>query len=346
MLFVTISGIEKMDKESKFPKINPSAFTGESGVNIVKSIVESELGWLFRSNHVEHDFGIDAYLDVITDKGQVTGKSIAVQIKSGQSYFSESNEIGYIFRDNIAHLNYYSNLDVLIVILIVDTIKKQVFWEVFNRNKTDRVGKNWKMTIPKNHLLTKSSKTEFIKFVGPITDYASQLESYWQFNQLLTKADNRILFTVPKKDVIDNRYSYLLSGLERLQVTSDLILKLRNRVDVSFDDYEDDSRELFEIPEVKNWILNIFPLTNCWPYLMAMDEGSGFLKLLFFCHVPIEKVLIGSTRKYRVEYEAEDAIPFIEMIFHQLNIYCDENNLSHDTNVELSDKLVKFLFNA
>ena len=73
---------------------------------------------------MEHDFGIDGYMDVISEKGQVTGKSIAFQLKTGTSFFNEENEIGYVFRGEIKHLNYYLNLDTPIVIVILNNISK------------------------------------------------------------------------------------------------------------------------------------------------------------------------------------------------------------------------------
>jgi hypothetical protein len=73
----------------ELPKYSQSSKTGEDGITIVKNIVENELKWVFRKNHQENDFGIDAYFDVISEIGQVTGKSIAVQIKTGKSYFTE-----------------------------------------------------------------------------------------------------------------------------------------------------------------------------------------------------------------------------------------------------------------
>lgn len=43
------------------------------------------------------DFGIDAYFDVVRDL-DVTGQSVAAQIKCGVTYFAESTEGGYTYR--------------------------------------------------------------------------------------------------------------------------------------------------------------------------------------------------------------------------------------------------------
>ena len=54
-------------------------------------------------NHKENDFGIDAFIDVIAEFGQVTGKTIAAQVKTGSSYFKEKNEC-LILKANVKYL--------------------------------------------------------------------------------------------------------------------------------------------------------------------------------------------------------------------------------------------------
>jgi hypothetical protein len=48
-----------INENSPFPKINSSSLTGEIGTTILKKLVETKLGWLYRQNHQENDFGID-----------------------------------------------------------------------------------------------------------------------------------------------------------------------------------------------------------------------------------------------------------------------------------------------
>jgi hypothetical protein len=330
-----------MNEDSKFPIINVSTRIGEQGITIIKDIIEKNLKWLFRQNHLEHDFGIDGYMDVISEKGQVTGKSIAFQLKTGTSFFNEENEIGYVFRGESKHLNYYLNLDIPIIIIILNNISKVAYWEIFNASKTEKAGNSWKLTIPKNQKLNFSSKSELLKHIGPITDFTSQLENDWKINKLLKAGNNRVLFRIPKQDIQQKNYDFLITALNRIQATKDLILHLKGRVDISFDDYEDDNRELYEIPEVKNWIKELYKLSNCWPYMMAMDEHSGFMKVLFISHISsIEKKLIG--KGYNVEFEPKVMWPFIEEMYLKLNGYCQENSLSLKTNKEISGKIISY----
>jgi len=334
-----------MNQKSSFPKINLNTLTGEKGATILKNIVENHLGWLYRQNHQENDFGIDGYIDIITEVGQITGKSIAFQLKSGTSYFKEQNEIGIVFRGDKKHLNYYLNLDIPIIIILLEIENEQAFWQVFDATKTEKSGDNWKMTIPKTNKLNKSSKQNLLKYVSPSTDYVSQIEDEWKLNEILRKGNNRILFRIPKEDVTNKKYEFITDALERIQNTPELILHLKSRVDISFDEYENDPRELFEISEVKDWIVELFKKSNCFPYLFAMDRASGFMKLAFFSHIPIiDKSIVDG--RFKLKYETENASKFIENLFGKLNEYCANNGLVYETNVEITNKIVEYFIDA
>jgi hypothetical protein len=63
-----------------------SAVTAKQGINFVRSTVENA-GSLFIKIEQENDLGIDALLELIKDERPLN-KQIAVQIKSGQSYYN------------------------------------------------------------------------------------------------------------------------------------------------------------------------------------------------------------------------------------------------------------------
>lgn len=50
-------------------------------------VLETQLRWLFREQPTE-DYGIDAHTEVV-DGEEVTGRLLALQIKSGSSWFNE-----------------------------------------------------------------------------------------------------------------------------------------------------------------------------------------------------------------------------------------------------------------
>lgn len=322
----------------KLPKYDVSSKKGEDGTTIVKAIVEDKLKWIFRKNNLENDFGIDAYIDLITDKSHVTGKSIALQIKTGDSYFKEQNDIGWIFHGELKHLNYYLNHDIPVVIVLVDDQKKSAYWCLCDPSKTEKAGENWKITVPFNQKLEASSKSELSKYVSPITDYVSQLEYFWEVNKHLKETD-RIIFIVDKSDIEKKNYSQLIMAFARLEVNAELILNLKGKVDVWIHGYDEDKRELYEIKEVKEWLIDVFKKINSWTYFLAMDKTAFFLKSLFICHAKVTRITHGKI--CTIKYEKSEN--FILEMLNGLNEFCDKHNISEATNKELTYKLFKYL---
>ena len=110
--------------------------------------------WIFREQLV-CDHGIDAHIE-FRHEGQATGRLIALQIKTGDSYFAEENTEGYVFRDT-SHLRYWldHSLSVLVVIVRPDT--EEAFWQKITPETIEETGKGWKTTIPKHQTYSSAS---------------------------------------------------------------------------------------------------------------------------------------------------------------------------------------------
>ncbi len=67
-----------------------SAITSKEGINFVRSAVESS-GSFFMKIEQESDLGIDALLEFIRDERPLN-QQIAIQIKSGASYYNAETE--------------------------------------------------------------------------------------------------------------------------------------------------------------------------------------------------------------------------------------------------------------
>jgi len=325
----------------ELPKYNKSQETGEIGLSIVKKVVESQLNWIFRKNHQEHDFGIDAYIDVIAEFGQVTGKSIALQIKTGKSYFDEETELGWVYRGQMSHLNYYLNHQIPIIILIVNDQTEEIFWCLCDADKTDKAGNNWKIIIPRRQRLTKESKTELAKYISPVIDYVSQLEHFWEGNKILKEHD-RIMLFVAKDEILEMNFSNLVMSFNRFETSGDdLIIHLRNKIDIFVHGYDYDSRELYEIPEVMQWAREIYKQIDNWPYFLAMDEASQFVKVLFVAHCNYKRISPN-----QIEYETSSTVPFLESMFAKLNTFCEKYSISDEVNIDITTKFMNVLTNG
>ena len=331
----------------ELPSYNNSSRKGEDGITIVKTIVEKQMQWIFRKNHQEHDFGIDAYIDVISEVGHLTGKSIALQVKTGLSYFNEQISLGWVYRDSIEHLNYYLNHDIPVLILLVNDQNEKVYWNICEPSKTESAGDNWKIVIPVNKEFNVQAKDEIEKYISPVKDYASQLEHFWDVNKQLKEVE-RLVFNVDKEYIVTKDYAALESGLNRLQVNPELIEALKGKVDIWIDGYENDRRELYEIKEVIEWVNILFKKVLGLTYFITTDKGGSFLRVMQYIKTKYiilqDNVLKPNGRRGReTEIDLTTSEPFLNELFHDLNTFCEKHSIPLEVNKERTWAIVEYL---
>lgn len=64
--------------------------TAKNGINFVRFVIESA-GSLFHKIEAENDLGIDGLIELVRDEKPLNCQ-VAVQVKSGQSYYNASGE--------------------------------------------------------------------------------------------------------------------------------------------------------------------------------------------------------------------------------------------------------------
>lgn len=90
--------------------------TSRIGINAVEAIF-LEMGWIFREQPTS-DFGVDAQAEIKVGK-QATGRLIALQIKSGASYFKKRGE-NFVYYGSREHLDYWTNHSLPVFLKVVD----------------------------------------------------------------------------------------------------------------------------------------------------------------------------------------------------------------------------------
>jgi hypothetical protein len=231
----------------------------------VASIVSNQLKWLFRKVHQEEDFGIDGHIDIVLDNGSVTGQSLAVQIKCGISFLATKTNSGYVFYGENKHLNYYLNNQLPLLIILCNPDTKISYWELFDPVKTEKTPSGWKMIIPFGKVLGSTSKAQLLDIVGPAMDHTDQLEKHWAFNKLLVSM-GRIVFAIDRQDIQAGNTDPICSFFVRLLSNLSVCEKLQGKIDISVSGYHDDSRELWQIPEVRAWFALVEPKVKFWFY--------------------------------------------------------------------------------
>jgi hypothetical protein len=150
---------------SEYPEVTDKDKLGSKGMRIVQDIVEDELEWVFRSQ-TTRDFGIDAQIEVITDKKQATGKIIATQIKCGRSFFKETNDHGYVFRPKRKHIRYWLDHSLPVLVIICHPATRECWWVEVTSKNIIRTGKGWKTVLPFERRLEATHKHALSQIAG------------------------------------------------------------------------------------------------------------------------------------------------------------------------------------
>jgi len=330
-----------MKKQEGLPKYNTSRQKGEIGVSLFKLCVEENLGWIFRRNYQEFDFGIDGYIDLITENGYVSGKSIAVQIKYGKSFFRESNEIGWVFRGEKKHLNYLMNFEIPVLICLINPNTRLVYWVLFEFTETSKAGDNWVITVPFKQVLDENSKQELESMTGEVTNYIPQFENYWRESKQFEEQKSIIILT-GRDDIENLNAEPFVQFFQLLESNKKLILSMRNKVNFLIEGYDNDSRELCEIQEVRQWMSEVLHRIDSWGYFLNMEDDYSGLHILHSCTNKILEVKpMGDT--YQVFIVKEGIKKTLNVIFNGLNEFCDRNGISDEITKIQSKKIIELL---
>ena len=132
----------------------------------------SRWGWMFREQPTL-DCGVDALVERSWSH-LASGELIALQIKSGKSWFKEPTDHGWIFRGKMDHLRYWLRHCLPVVLLLHDPESGNTYWVHITKQAIERTRSGWKIVVPSEHLLGPDAYREFDVIAGesgkPIED--------------------------------------------------------------------------------------------------------------------------------------------------------------------------------
>lgn len=143
-------------------KISNSSKIDRLGVQSVGYKFE-RFGYVFREQTVA-DYGIDAQIELI-DEDNVTGELIAIQIKSGKSWFKESNERGYVYRGDMEHLGYWLHHSLPVLIVLCDIENDECYWQAVTPNNVTYTKNAWKIEVPKSQKINAGMHVDMKRLV-------------------------------------------------------------------------------------------------------------------------------------------------------------------------------------
>jgi len=136
------------------PKVLPTYFQERAGVLRVGALLNA-VGLIFRETP-NADVGIDGQVELVDERGEATGATIAVQIKSGSSYLIDSGE-AWKFYPSEKHQDYWEMYPLPVVLMLHDPDTDHVYWaDVRLQLRSDQKKKS-PVFVPKSCVLSNDS---------------------------------------------------------------------------------------------------------------------------------------------------------------------------------------------
>ena len=147
---------------------------------------------------------------------------------------------------------------------------------------------------------------------------------------------------ISKEEVENCNFSSVEKHFSRFSKKSDVLINKHSSIELMFHGYDNNESELYEIPEVMNWLSESIKKGIPWFYFLSLDFKASTLKLFLYSYCGIgKKELIGD--RYLVSFNGEKLKSFIDINFTNMNIFMQKYGLSIELNKQISSKILEVL---
>ena len=137
---------------------------------------------------------------------------------------------------------------------------------------------------------------------------------------------------IDKEEIENLKYSKIEDYMSEFDFNDGLIYENKNQLEIVIYGYDDDSRELYQIEEVTNWVKTSITEEHIpWYLLLRTNPESQSIKLLTLCYCADPK------NEYRLNGEKLKEFGFLN--FGILNNYFKEKNLLDGQNYEIATNI-------
>lgn len=154
---------------------------------------------------------------------------------------------------------------------------------------------------------------------------------------LISSGIDFLSFTISKEDILKSDFTGPMNILG--QLTSDIyVMKyFRERVDIIFDGYNETSSELWEIPEVRNYVLELDSKFPYWLFFLSKNGNGLFVILKCFLLPYLEPIAEKEINGKRLQNYLE------QRGLLAMNHLCELSGVTEEENIEMTNRLVDYL---
>lgn len=147
------------------PKVTANYIEERKGVAAVQMFAARK-GQIFRETQTG-DVGIDAQMEFVDSSGMATGHTVALQIKSGPTYFGHETERGWKYYPGEKHRAYWERYPIPVILVLHDSGRRRTYWEDARQSlRTPSRGENAFIEVPKANVLEDASARTLFENAG------------------------------------------------------------------------------------------------------------------------------------------------------------------------------------
>jgi hypothetical protein len=148
---------------------------------------------------------------------------------------------------------------------------------------------------------------------------------------------NFVGIVISRNEIESLEIAPVLKSLESMLYDAETVQAFQGQMGLSFQGYDNDPRELYEIPEIRRYLAMLDRNFPYWFYFHSTTDDT--LKMLAFCLCDTRK--IGAGLAYP---EPEELKTFILKHFDATNRLFDHYHLDESMNEELSNQISDYFF--
>jgi hypothetical protein len=157
-------------------------------------------------NEQRREIGIDAILEVREDSYTGSGKFIAIQVKSGDSYLIHETDDAYIYYADETHAIYWQKCCLPVLLVIYSPHKNKAYWCKIGKTTLIKARSNYKIVLLKENTIPGISKKDLFElFFGRL------YESERDFEIILNELDKLRYYEL--KDLFVSGLELYINGL-------------------------------------------------------------------------------------------------------------------------------------
>ena len=147
-----------------------------------------------------------------------------------------------------------------------------------------------------------------------------------------------VVLILSRDEVEDGNISDALDRLLNFSDNPTHVRQFEDRLTVAFSGYDDDPRELHQIPEVVSFFRR---LSNHWPYwLHFAEKEGGAIGMVFWLLCDVE-VLRSSAGMVRFRFKDPEALGTTMMsLFNATNALYEANGIDEERNEHMTEKVM------